>query len=105
MSTETAASLLLVTGFLIVLGVLIKYFGMVSLIAGYDPDIVTDKEGLAAFIGTNTLYVAVLTGFVAIFEYTQPFDGYRLIWGVFLVGVILLAVRMIRGARRYETST
>lgn len=55
MSTGTVVSLLIATGFLAVLGILIKYFGMANLIAGYDPEIVTDEEGLADFIGTNTL--------------------------------------------------
>lgn len=80
MSAETALALVLVAGFVGVLGILIKYFGMVNLIAGYDPEKVADKEGLANFVGTNTLYVAGISLAVAIAEYTQPFGGYEGIW-------------------------
>lgn len=104
MGTETTVSLLLAAGFVAILGILIKYFGMVDLIAGYNPDSVTDKEGLADFVGTNALYVAGLTVLVAVAEYTQPFGGYRAIWIPYVLGVGLLAVRMVRGARHYESS-
>ena len=101
MSTVAAGFVLLVALVIAVLGVLIRDFGMVSLIGGYDPDAVADEEGLAAFIGANALYVAGLTALVAVAEYTQP-TGYRAIWLVHVVGVGLLTVRMIRGARRFE---
>ena len=98
----TVASLLLAAGFVGSLGVLIKYFGMVRLVAGYDPDRVTDEEGLARFIGTNTLYVAALLVLVATVEYTEVFVAAELVWIGVLVGVFGLTTRMIIGARRYE---
>ncbi len=98
----TVASLLLAAGFVGALGVLIKYFGMVQLIAGYDSDRVTDEEGLARFIGTNTLYVAALLVLVAAVEYAEAFAAAELIWMGFLVGVFGLTARMVVGARRYE---
>ncbi len=104
MGTEAAVSLLIVAGVVGTLGVLIRYFGMASLIAGYDPDKVTDQEGLADYIGMNVLYVAGLTLLVAAMEYTQPFDGIRGIWIVYILAVGLLTIRMVRGGRRYETS-
>lgn len=94
--------LLATAGFVGVLGVLIKYFGAVRLIAGYDPDRVTDEEGLAEFVGTNTLYVAALVLAVAAVEYTDAFGGSDAVWIAFVVGVGGLAVRTIVGARRYE---
>ena len=103
MGTETAVSLLVAAGLVGTLGVLIKYVGMVNLIAGYDPDKVTDKEGLADFVGTNALYVAGLTLLLAAIEYIQPFDGYRGVWILYVLAVGLITVRMIRGGRRYET--
>jgi hypothetical protein len=102
MSATLVWSPLLAAVFIAVLGVLIKYFGMVELVAGYDPETVTDEDALAAFVGTNTLYVAVLTAAVAAVEYTRPFDGYRAVWLPYVLAVGLLAVRMVRGARRYE---
>ena len=104
MGTGTVVSLLLAAGLVGIIGISIKYFGMVNLIAGYDPDSVTDNEGLADFIGTNALYVAGLTVLVGALEYTQPFEGYRGIWIVYLLGVGVLTVRMVRGGRRYEAS-
>ncbi|WP_254829596.1 DUF3784 domain-containing protein [Haloglomus salinum] len=104
MGTETAISLFLAAGFVATLGILIKYRGMLNLIAGYDPERVTDREGLADFIGTNTLYIAVASMVVAITEYVQPLERYRVIWLPYLLGVVLLTVRMVRGARRYETA-
>jgi len=105
MSTTVAGSLLVAAGFLAVLGILIRYFGMVDLIAGYDPETVTDEDALARFVGTNALYVAGLTCVVAAAEYTRPFDGYRAIWIPYVLGVGLLAVRMIRGSRRFEITS
>ncbi|WP_247001820.1 DUF3784 domain-containing protein [Halosolutus gelatinilyticus] len=104
MSTGTIVSLLVAAGFVGLFGALIKYAGMVSLIAGYDPDAVTDEEGLADFIGTNTLYVAALLLAVAAVEYAEPIDASEGVWIAFVVGVGLLTVRMIRGTRRYETA-
>lgn len=104
MSTETAISLFLTAGFVGVLGILIKYFGMVNLIAGYDSGKVTNKEGLADFVGTNTLYVAGISAAVAVAEYIQPFERYEAIWIFYVFGVVLLAVRMVRGSRKYEAS-
>jgi len=55
-----------------VLGILIRYAGMMHLIAGYDPDQVVDDEGLANFIGAQTLIVAVLTVCVGLLELWGP---------------------------------
>ncbi|SDQ59837.1 DUF3784 domain-containing protein [Natronobacterium texcoconense] len=104
MSVGTSVTLLAAATFVGTLGALIKYAGMTSLIAGYDPDRVTDEEGLADFVGMNALYVAGLTLAVAIVEYADPFGGTGsdVVWLVFVVGVFALAIRMIAGARRYE---
>ncbi|WP_226007475.1 DUF3784 domain-containing protein [Natrinema salinisoli] len=104
MASGSVISLIGAAAFVGALGVLIKYFGMVRLIAGYDSDRVADEEGLADFIGTNTLYVAVLILVVALIEYTSVFDGADAMWVVFIVGVVGLTARMILGARRYEES-
>ncbi|RZV10967.1 uncharacterized protein DUF3784 [Natrinema hispanicum] len=102
MVTASVVGLIATAGFIGALGILIKHFGMVQLIAGYDPDRVTDVEGLAEFVGTNVLYVAVLVLLVAVVEATAP-NRSDLVWIAFVAGVGLLTVRMIRGARRYET--
>ena len=87
-----------------ILGVLIKYVGVMELIAGYDPETVTDEEGLADFIGTNALYVAVLTIGVGILELRAATADSGWYWIVFVIAVAAIAVRMIRGARRFEST-
>jgi hypothetical protein len=104
MSTETAVPLLLSAGFVGALGVLIKYFGMVDLIAGYDPESVTDDEGVADFVGTQTIYVAALSAAVGVAEYAGLSQGSGVLWAVYAAAVVLIAVRVIRGARQYEHS-
>lgn len=104
MDAGTTVSLALAAGFVAVLGVAIRYFGMVHLIAGYNPEKVTDEEGLADFVGLHALYVAVITGIVAVVEYARPFEGARAVWICYVLGVVLVTLRMIRGARRYETA-
>jgi len=88
-----------------VLGILIRYAGMMHLIAGYDPDRVTDEEGLANFIGVYTFLIAALTVCVGILELWEPTAGSAWYWLVFVIAVFAIAVRMIRGARRYESSS
>jgi len=102
MVTASVVGLIATAGFIGALGILIKHFEMVQLIAGYDPDRVTDVEGLATFVGTNVLYVAALVLLVAVVEATAP-NRSDSVWIAFVAGVGLLTVRMIRGARRYET--
>ena len=104
MNAGTTVSLALAALLVAVLGVTIRYFGMVHLIAGYDAERVTDEEGLADFVGLNALYVAAITGVVAVVEYTRLFGGSRAVWILYVLGVVLLTVRMVRGARRYETT-
>ncbi|GAB3665771.1 DUF3784 domain-containing protein [Halopiger thermotolerans] len=107
MSLEAPIVLAATGGFVGLLGVLIKYFGRVELIAGYDPDQVADADGLADFVGTNALYVAALLLVVALAEYAEPVGGHGadLAWLAFTGGVLALAVRMVRGARRYEVDS
>ncbi|WP_121741162.1 DUF3784 domain-containing protein [Natronorubrum halophilum] len=106
MSSGAVLALLVAAGFAATLGILIKYFGVVQLVAGYDPDRVTDDEGLADFIGTNILYVATLLVLVGVVEYTEPFDGdgTEAVWIAFVVVLLGLTARMIVGSRRYEAS-
>lgn len=86
-----------------VLGTLIKYAGMMHLIAGYDSDQVTDEEGLADFIGTHTLVVAALTVCVGVLELWEPTDDSEWHRVAFVIGVVAIAVRMVRGARHYRS--
>jgi hypothetical protein len=88
-----------------ILGILIKYVGVMDLIAGYDPETVADEEGLADFIGTNAPYVAVLSVCAGVLELRSSTADVGWYWLVFVIGVGVIAVRMVRGARRYESTS
>ncbi|WP_229124325.1 DUF3784 domain-containing protein [Halapricum desulfuricans] len=72
------------------IGILIKYFGYTNLIAGYDPDAVTNEDALAAFVGNRVLAVALLTVAVGGVEYISTGDGTPWHWYAYgaLVAVI-----------------
>ena len=67
--------------------------------------ILINEEGLADFIGTNALYVAVLTVCVGILEFRSSPANSEWYWFVFVIAVVAIAIRMIRGARRYESTS
>lgn len=85
-----------------ILGYLIRFGGMVELVAGYDSDRVADDEGLARFVGTNTLYLAALTVGVGLVEYVGVFDDVGWHWRAYVVVVVPLVAWMVFGARRFE---
>jgi hypothetical protein len=87
-----------------VLGLLIKYAGATQLIAGYDPERVTDEAGLADYVGTRTLLVAVLTVAVGLLEVWEPTADANWYWLGYVVAVFAVGAQMIRGARRFEDS-
>lgn len=89
--------------FIAVLGVLIKYFGYMHLIAGYDSAKVTDEQALADFVGTRVLLVALLTIAVGLAAYVSPSNGTPWYWYVYGALVVILTGWLILGARRYES--
>ncbi|SDY86197.1 DUF3784 domain-containing protein [Halopenitus persicus] len=103
--TEQAVTAIGAGIFIGILGILIKYVGVMDLIAGYDPETVTDEEGLADFVGTNALYVAALTICVGILELRSSAADSEWYWLVFVVAIAAIAIRMVRGARRFESTS
>lgn len=85
------------------LGALIRYAGWTWLIAGYDPDRVTDEDGLADFVGFHALVIAGLTLAVGVLEAVDPAGPERWFWLPYVVAVVALTARMIRGSQRFET--
>jgi hypothetical protein len=65
---------------------------------------VIDEEGLANFIGINVLFGAVLTIGVGILELQATTADSGWYWIVFVIAVAAVAVRMVRGARRFEST-
>lgn len=101
MSTELPVVVLFTAGMLAVFGLLIGYFGRVDLIAGYDPETVTDEEGLAAFVGRNLLCMAGCTAVVAAVEYLHLLDSTRRVWLGYAIVVGGLSVWMALRAQQY----
>ncbi|MCL7417744.1 MAG: DUF3784 domain-containing protein [Halalkalicoccus sp.] len=93
------AVVLWISGFVTIgLGLLIRG-GHPELISGYDPEAVSDPDGLVAFVGRWTVVVGIVlvaSGFVPEARWEGPFvAGF--------VGLTLaISVWMLVGARRYS---
>lgn len=104
MSVLTAATFLFSAVVIGAIGILIREFQMMALIAGYDPEQVTDDEGLATFIGTQALFLAGLTVVVAVVELARPVEDLTQVYVLYTVAVVALTGYMIYGAQRYTAS-
>jgi hypothetical protein len=102
MSTVTALVTLATAAFTAVLGVLIREYEMVELVAGYDPEGVADEEGLAVFVGTSVLYVAGLTAVAGLVAYAEPLEDDLVLWLGYTVAVVVAAAWTVIGAQRYR---
>jgi hypothetical protein len=58
-----------------IFGALVRFGGMVELVARYDPERVEDDEALARFVGSNVLAMTALTVLVGALEYAGVVDG------------------------------
>ncbi|EMA42227.1 hypothetical protein C448_11871 [Halococcus morrhuae DSM 1307] len=83
----------------VLIGYLIKYRGMVGLIAGYDSDEVVDESGLAEFAGTLTILIGVVTILTGVLDHFEIGNG--VLWYVFVVFVVGAAGMLIVGSNRY----
>lgn len=101
MSTTTAGIVLFTAAVIAALGVMIRYYGMVELIAGYDSAAVSDDSALAEFVGRNMLYIAALSLITAVAEYARLFDRRGIIWTGYGIVVTGLAIWTAVGAQRY----
>ncbi len=85
----------------IAFGYLIGKKQMLDMLAGYDPKKVTDKEGLATWVGANLVLMGILAffsvGLMAVFPQART-----TLLLVYALGAIpLLCVIIILGNRRY----
>lgn len=87
--------------FLLLVGSLITRFNLVEVIAGYEPNKVKDKEGLARWVGGHLMVMGILgvvSGFLGYF-----FSGQSLyIALVYFLTIPVLAVKTALGSRRFE---
>lgn len=87
-----------------VFGVLIWYYEMTELIAGYDPDVVTDDEGLASFVGTYILLSGLITVAVGVVVSLQLVESSVVLWSAYSFAVVLVVLRVVIGAQQFAES-
>lgn len=83
---------------------MIRYYGMTELIAGYDPDVVTDDEGLASFVGTYILLSGLITVAVGVVLYLQLVESSAVFWSAYSFVVVLVVLRVVVGAQQFAKS-
>lgn len=84
---------------ILVAGYLIKFRGWTFLLAGYDPNAVTDEEALADLAGETILHIGLAViafGGAVAAELTRP-----VVEGIFAVAILIAAGRLIYRARAY----
>lgn len=88
--------------FLIFLGGIIRRYKMFELLAGYDPNKVLDKEGLANWTGVNLILMGCLTILIGILAYLLPvLNGLPYIIG-FVIIILIMSIRTAIGCKKYE---
>lgn len=76
----------------------IIYRGNVELIAGYDPDKVTDREGLAKWVGSHLIYMGFSLLLFAVFSF---FFNHS-IGNIFIFVTVVLISRTFLGCKKFE---
>jgi hypothetical protein len=103
--TTAEAVLTVATGAVVgVFGVLIRYYQMTGLIAGYDSEAVTDDEGLASFVGTYVLLTGVMTVAIGVAIFLELVGSSTTLWVAYSFAVVLVTVRVVIGAQQYAES-
>lgn len=87
---------LLIASITLPLGVII-YKGNVWLIGGYDPNKVTDKEGLGKWVGSNFIFIGIYSVTFAILSYFVQ----TLMIGIWILGFVIIIARTTIGERKY----
>jgi hypothetical protein len=87
----------------LVLGYLVGQKQMVEILAGYNPDKVSDRKGLARWVGANLLLIGVLAFVTAgLMAVASDIRGILLL--IYALGAVpLLCVRIVLGNRRFIT--
>lgn len=87
-----------------VFGVLIRYYEMTEMIAGYDPERVTDDEGLASFVGTYVLLSGLMTVAVGVVVFLELVESSVVLWSAYSLVIVLVVVRVVLGSQQYAES-
>jgi hypothetical protein len=104
MSTVTAVTFFFAAVVIGAVAVLIREYEMMWLIAGYDPEQVTDDERLANFMSVWLLIIAGLNAIVGVLELALSNASMTIVYGIAVVAMVAVAGYMIYGAQRYTAS-
>lgn len=86
-----------------ILGIIIWRYKVIEIIAGYDEKKVTDKNGLARWVGLNLMIISIIMiGLYFIFDIYNLENGIAIVITI-LVFIVLLTITAL-GTRRYENS-
>jgi hypothetical protein len=101
---ETLVSTAVMLGVALVIGYLgyrIRYRGDVRLVAGYDPDRVTDPDAIAGLVGGMVLALAGVSAVYGVGQVLFPSNLW--FWGSYLAVIFLVVlVIQVRGRRYVE---
>ena len=86
---------------LLAVGYLIRFQQMIEIIAGYDPDKVTDKEGLAKWVGSNLFLMGLMCLSLGGLGLILP-ELSTIQVPSFLAIIVILSVRTAIGCKKYE---
>lgn len=89
----------------LVLGYLVKFQGMVEMLAGYDPSKVTDRQGLAGWVGGNLFLLGLLSFVTAAIALLIPGISPARLVPIHVAALLALIARLALGTRRYEGDT
>lgn len=87
---------ILIAAILLPFGAII-YRGRVELIGGYDPNKVTDKEGLGRWVGSNLIFGGIYALIFAILCNVVQI----LLIGIWMLGFTIIIARLTIGEKKY----
>ncbi len=88
---------------LMILGVVVWRWRLLSIVAGYDASKTRDREGLARWIGLHLILMGILTWILAMLP--MLLEGFRPIHALIahIIAVFAISVLIIRGTKRFES--
>lgn len=88
--------------FLILTGLIIWRLKIARIIAGYDPERVTDSDGMARWVGQNLILMGILIFLLALIEIMFPKIKNGFIISAYLIIVAGLSIVILSGTRKYK---
>lgn len=99
------AILEIIGGILLILGYLIKFKGMIQLVAGVskNDDKILDKKGFGSFVGGNIIILGIVFCVGALAIYIYP-DYKVVIEPILLLSLLIIGILLFIGTKKYIAS-